>query len=112
MVIVVVASLVVVALTSFAQGVLAGPQRRAAFGSGILAGIALGERFYGLIVVSSTTGWLYWALIGVAGVALLTTQSRGAGRLAHALLVVVVALADVGAFFTPHIAVGSAPTNV
>ena len=97
MVIVVVASLVLGALTSHAQGVLPGPLRPFAnsasgwtvliafivwrigartlpsavfglasfvalvLGSGFLAGIAIGECLYGLIVVSGTTGWFYWA---------------------------------------------------
>jgi hypothetical protein len=44
----------------------------AAFGTGVLAGIAAGESIYGLTVVSATTGTLYWTLVGLLGVALLT----------------------------------------
>ena len=44
--------------------------------------MAIGECLYGLIVVSGTTGWFYWALAGVAGVVLLTTTlvRRGGGK--------------------------------
>jgi hypothetical protein len=44
---------------------------RAILGCGILAGIALGEAAYGLILVSESTGWFYWTLIAVVGLALL-----------------------------------------
>ena len=44
---------------------------RVVAGGGILAGIALGEGAYGLILVASTTGWFYWSVISVAGVGLL-----------------------------------------
>jgi hypothetical protein len=46
---------------------------RASIGCGLLAGIALGEGAYGLLVISATTGWFYWTAIGVAGAALLIT---------------------------------------
>jgi len=85
---------------------------RAALGSGFLAGIALGECLYGLIVVSGTTGWFYWALAGVAGVVLLTTTLvRRAERPAPAILGVAVTLTTAGAFYTTYIAVGSAATS-
>jgi hypothetical protein len=44
---------------------------RAALGGAVLCGIAVGESAYGLIVISGTTGWFYWALIGVVGLVLL-----------------------------------------
>lgn len=84
-------------------------QWRAALGSGLLAGIALGECLYGLVVVSGTTGWFYWALIGLAGIVLLaTTLVRRAERIAPALVGVVTALAVAGAFFAAYSALGSA----
>ena len=86
---------------------------RAALGSGLLAGIALGECLYGLIVVSGTTGWFYWALIGVAGIALLaTTLVKRAERRAAAILGVGLALAVAGAFFLAYSAVGAAAAAV
>jgi len=86
---------------------------RAALGSGFLAGIALGESLYGLVVVASTTGWLYWALIGVAGVALLAaTLVHRAGRRAPGILGVAVALTIAGAFFLAYSAVGSGAATV
>ncbi|MBB4683578.1 DUF6518 family protein [Amycolatopsis jiangsuensis] len=53
---------------------------RAALGSALLAGIALGECLYGMTVVADTTSWVYWTLIGVAGVVLLAVVlARRAG---------------------------------
>ncbi|MEP7766227.1 DUF6518 family protein [Sanguibacter sp. 25GB23B1] len=80
---------------------------RAALGAGALAGVALGECVYGLVVVSDTTGWFYWVLIGVAGVALLgVTLVRRAGRGVVALGGVGVALAVAGAFFVAYSGLG------
>ncbi|WP_020500598.1 DUF6518 family protein [Sciscionella marina] len=65
-------------------GVLAGPfvgtaacwlrrePRRAVLGAGLLAGIAIGEGVYGLLVIADTTGWFYWVLSILLGIALLT----------------------------------------
>jgi Family of unknown function (DUF6518) len=81
---------------------------RAALGSGLLAGIALGECLYGLIVVSGTTGWIYWALIGVAGAALLaTTLMKRVEPRAPAILGVGITLAIAGAFFLAYSTVGA-----
>lgn len=64
-----------------AVGVIAGPfvgvaaawlrerQWRAALGAALLGGIAIGEGVYGLVRISATTGWFYWTLIGVVGLA-------------------------------------------
>ncbi|WP_031464304.1 DUF6518 family protein [Sciscionella sediminilitoris] len=51
---------------------LRGEPRRAALGAGLLAGIAIGEGSYGLIAIADTTGWIYWVLAILAGIALLT----------------------------------------
>lgn len=80
---------------------------RAALGAGALGGVALGECVYGLVVVSDTTGWFYWVLIGVAGVVLLVvTLVRRAGRAAVMLGGAGVALAVAGAFFVVYGALG------
>lgn len=47
---------------------------RAALGTALLAGIGVGEAVYGLTVVRETTNPVYWAVIGVAGLALLAGQ--------------------------------------
>jgi len=52
--------------------------RRAALGAGLLAGIALGDCAYGLLVVSATTGWFYRPLIGLLGVAVPGRHPRAA----------------------------------
>jgi len=44
---------------------------RAALAVALLAGIGIGESIYGLTVVRETTSPVYWALIGVAALALL-----------------------------------------
>lgn len=80
---------------------------RAALGAGALAGVALGECVYGLVVVVDTTGWFYWTLIGVAGVVLLVvTLLRRAGRAVVMLGGVGVALPVAGAFFVVYGALG------
>jgi hypothetical protein len=57
------------------------PGLRAALGAGVLGGIALGESAYGLLVVAATTGWIFWTLLGAAGIGLLATAaSRRAQR--------------------------------
>lgn len=67
---------VIAVLAGPAVGVAAAWLRRhewhAALGTGVLAGIAVGESIYGLTVVSATTGTLYWTLVGLIGLALLT----------------------------------------
>ena len=45
---------------------------RAALGTALLAGIGVGEAAYGLTVVGDTTSPVYWTVIGVAGLALLS----------------------------------------
>jgi len=45
--------------------------RWAAIGTGLLAGVLLGDSLYGITVVMATTGWAYWTFVGVLGVALL-----------------------------------------
>lgn len=45
---------------------------RSIIGCGVLAGIALGECAYGLILVLESTGWFYWTVIGIVGIALTT----------------------------------------
>lgn len=80
---------------------------RAALGAGVLAGIALGECVYGLVVVVDSTGWFYWTVVGGAGAALLVaTLVRRAGRAAVMLGGVGVALAVAGAFFVVYRALG------
>lgn len=62
---------------------------RAALAVALLAGIGIGESVYGLTVVRETTSPVYWVLIGVAGLALLTgllvRRLRGALPVALAL---------------------------
>ena len=80
---------------------------RAAVGAGALAGIALGESIYGLVVVVDTTGWFYWTLVGLAGLALLVvTLARRARRRETVLGGVAVALGVAGAFFVAYQALG------
>jgi hypothetical protein len=73
-------------------GVLAGPvvgaasswlrrtDLHGAIGAAVLAGIGVGEGTYGLAVLIASTGWLYWTLIGIAGVALLVLVARRLDR--------------------------------
>lgn len=44
---------------------------RTAVGAGLLAGVLLGDSYYGLTTVAATTGWVYWVLVGGLGVVLL-----------------------------------------
>ena len=76
---------------------------RPAAGAGVLAGVLVGEAVWGFTVVLATTGWVYWALVAVVGVALLvgTAIRRSFGR--RELLValratVAVALAFLGVY--------------
>ena len=39
-------------------------------GSGLLAGILVGESVYGLTAIRATTGWVYWGAVGLLGLAL------------------------------------------
>ncbi len=45
---------------------------RAALSTALLAGIALGECVHGLTIIRETTSPVYWTVIGVAGLALVT----------------------------------------
>lgn len=75
---------------------------RAAIGCGVLSGIALGEGAYGLIQISATTGWIYWTLVTIAGLALLVaTLLRGPRTPRAGLLTVgLTALVAVSFFFS------------
>ncbi|NNC13727.1 hypothetical protein HII28_17825 [Planctomonas sp. JC2975] len=44
---------------------------RAALGTGLLAGIGIGDAVFGLTVVADTTGVVYWTLAGILGLLLL-----------------------------------------
>lgn len=80
---------------------------RAALGAAALSGVALGECVYGLVVVSGTTGWFYWALIGAVGVTLLVvTLARRAARRDTVVGGVTVALAVGATFFVAYSALG------
>ncbi|MGL5850495.1 MAG: DUF6518 family protein [Phycicoccus sp.] len=46
---------------------------RAHTGAALLGGICVGEATYGLTVVRETTSWVYWAIAGLLGVALVAT---------------------------------------
>ena len=53
----------------------------AAAGGALLAGIGIGESAYGLLYLSGTTSPVYWAIIGVLGLALIVhTAVRRSGR--------------------------------
>ncbi|MFC8800933.1 DUF6518 family protein [Streptomyces griseoincarnatus] len=47
---------------------------RAALGTALLAGIGVGESVYGLTIIRETTSPVYWTVIGVAGLALVTVM--------------------------------------
>lgn len=81
---------------------------RTAAGTALLAGIGLGEAFYGLTAVAETTSPVYWSTIGVVALGLLvvmlvrrirSTLARGAA--------VVGAAAVAGAFLSAYSALGS-----
>lgn len=81
---------------------------RAAAGTALLAGIGLGEAFYGLTAVAETTSPVYWSTIGVVALGLLvvmlarrirSTLARGAA--------VVGAAAVAGAFLAAYSALGA-----
>jgi hypothetical protein len=56
------------------------PGRPAAAGAALLAGIGIGESAYGLLHLSETTSPVYWAVIGVLGLALIVhTAVRRSG---------------------------------
>lgn len=65
-------------------------RRWAAVGTGLLAGVLLGDGFYGITVVMATTGWVYWTLVGVSGAALLVAMA--VWRLRAARLVAIAAV--------------------
>ena len=80
---------------------------RSAVACGALAGIAIGEGAYGLLVVVATTGWFFWSLIGAAGLALLAhTVLRRLGTARPRLLAVGLVLATAVAFFFSYTAIG------
>jgi hypothetical protein len=76
---------------------------RAALGSGILSGIALGDAAFGLVRVQATTGWFYWVLVGVLGVLLVAfvITKRLTTGLARALAVLT-ALGVAAAMFSVY----------
>lgn len=49
--------------------------RWAAAGTGVLAGILVGDGVYGLTMLAATTGQTYWVIVGSLGVALLVTMA-------------------------------------
>ena len=61
--------------------------RWAAVGTGLLAGVLLGDSCYGITMVLATTGWAYWTSVGVLGVALLVVMA--VRRLRRARLVTI-----------------------
>ncbi len=87
-------------------GLLAGPfvgtatawlrerDHRGALGTGLLAGIGIGEAVYGLTVVDDTTSPVYWTIIGVVGalllIGMLTARLRGVVAVIVALSTTVV----------------------
>lgn len=80
----------------------------AAIAVAVLAGIAIGEGAYGLLMVSATTGWAYWTLIGLIGVALLAWAFlRRLDSLRLRSLAVGLTAAVALAFFLAYNAIGS-----
>lgn len=80
---------------------------RTALACGALAGIAIGESAYGLLVVSATTGWFFWTLIGVAGLGLLAhTVLRRLGTARLRLLAAGLVAATAVAFLLSYTAIG------
>lgn len=63
--------LVVGPFVGLATAWLRGRDVRAALGTALLSGIAVGEALYGFTVVSDSTSPVYWTLIGLAGLCLL-----------------------------------------
>lgn len=80
---------------------------RTALACGALAGIAIGESAFGLLVVSATTGWFSWTLIGVAGLGLLAhTVLRRLGTARLRLLAAGLVAATAVAFLLSYTAIG------
>jgi hypothetical protein len=80
---------------------------RTAIACGALAGIAVGESAYGLLVVVATTGWFYWTVIGLAGLGLLAhTVLRRLDTAGLRLLAAGLVLATAVAFFFSYSAIG------
>lgn len=50
---------------------------RGALATAALAGVAVGESIYGLTIVAGSTSPVYWTLIGLAGIVLLTLMLAG-----------------------------------
>lgn len=82
------------------------PGWRAALGAGVLGGIALGECAYGLVLVLASTGWVYWTLIGAAGLALLGAAATRPAQHGHRLLAVAVGIVVAVLFFFAYAGVG------
>ncbi|MFE7507013.1 DUF6518 family protein [Promicromonospora sp. NPDC057488] len=72
---------------------------RAALGTALLAGIGVGEAAYGLTIIRETTSPVYWTLIGVAGLALLTGMLVRRVRGALPVVLAVAGTAAVAATF-------------
>jgi hypothetical protein len=103
-----VAAVVVGPFVGAAAGALRMSGARAAIAVALLAGIAIGEAAYGLLVVSATTGWFTWSLIGLIGIALLVGTSVQRLHSLRLRCLAVGLTAAVGlAFFLTYTAVGS-----
>lgn len=80
---------------------------RSILGCGVLAGIAVGEGAYGLIMVMESTGWFYWTLIGLVGVAVLVHVVVCRLHVTSARVVAVALVAVVAVvFFFAYLAAG------
>lgn len=82
---------------------------RAALATAALAGVGVGEGIYGLTVVAGSTSPVYWTVIGVAGVALLTIMlvRRIRGRM-PVMCAVAGTVAIAAAFLLTYSSVGGA----
>ena len=68
----------------------------------------IGEGAYGLIQVSASTGWFYWTLISIAGLAILSaTITRGTRNASARLLAVGLTTLVAVAFFFTYTAAGT-----
>lgn len=80
---------------------------RALLGCGALAGVAVGEGSYGLIMVAAYTGWFYWTLITIIGLGILVVTARTRIHNPRSrVLAGVMVLAVGAAFFFAYSAVG------
>jgi hypothetical protein len=81
---------------------------RAALGCAALSGIAVGEAIYGLALLSDTTGWVYWTLVGAIGIGLLVfTVLRRLHTVRTRLLAITLVPVVGAAFFFAYWAAGS-----